>query len=63
MFGTARRLESMQLLAAAGVTTLTLDVTQPQSIRAAVDQVLKQAGRIDVLVVCMYTGRIPQSRV
>ena len=63
MFGTARRLESMQLLAAAGVTTLTLDVTQPQSIRAAVDQVLKQAGRIDGLVVCMYTGRIPQSRV
>jgi NAD(P)-dependent dehydrogenase (short-subunit alcohol dehydrogenase family) len=49
-FATARRAESVADLAAAGIETLQLDVTDEASIREAVDAVATRAGRIDVLV-------------
>jgi NADP-dependent 3-hydroxy acid dehydrogenase YdfG len=49
-FATARRLESIADLAAAGIDTVRLDVTDGESIDAAVRAVVERAGRIDVLV-------------
>lgn len=48
VFGTSRRTEDAQ--AVPGVRLLTLDVHSSASIRACVQQVLDEAGRIDVLV-------------
>jgi NAD(P)-dependent dehydrogenase (short-subunit alcohol dehydrogenase family) len=49
-FATARRLESIADLAAAGIDTLRLDVSDPGSIAEAVAAVRERAGRVDVLV-------------
>jgi NAD(P)-dependent dehydrogenase (short-subunit alcohol dehydrogenase family) len=49
-FATARRLEALADLAAEGIETLRLDVTDPASIKAAVSAVVERAGRVDVLV-------------
>ena len=49
-FATARRLESLADLTAEGIDTLRLDVTDPASVRAAVDAVVARAGGVDVLV-------------
>lgn len=49
-FATARRLESVADLAAAGIDTIRLDVTDGASIAAAIREVLDRAGHIDVLV-------------
>ena len=50
VFATARRVDSMGGLEAHGCTCLALDVTSEASIKAAVADVLAQAGRIDVLI-------------
>jgi NAD(P)-dependent dehydrogenase (short-subunit alcohol dehydrogenase family) len=50
VYAAARRTEKMQPLAAAGAKLLSLDVTSEASMLAAVQQVLSQSGRIDVLV-------------
>ncbi|MGA8988686.1 oxidoreductase [Aeromicrobium sp.] len=50
VYATARRPESLANLAAQGCRTLALDVTDEQSMTAAVDAVLAGAGRIDALV-------------
>jgi NAD(P)-dependent dehydrogenase (short-subunit alcohol dehydrogenase family) len=50
VFATARRVEDIADLAAAGCRTLPLDVTDEASMRAAVDAVEASQGRIDVLV-------------
>ncbi|KAG2484490.1 hypothetical protein HYH03_016721 [Edaphochlamys debaryana] len=50
VYASARRLESLQPLAAAGIRTVQLDVTKPDSIKAAVEAVVKEAGHIDILV-------------
>ncbi|KAG2430445.1 hypothetical protein HXX76_009968 [Chlamydomonas incerta] len=52
VYATARRVESMSGLMAAcpGIRALALDVTQQDSVAAAVAEVLREAGRIDVLV-------------
>jgi NAD(P)-dependent dehydrogenase (short-subunit alcohol dehydrogenase family) len=51
VFATARDPRSVEdLEAAAGVTTLPLDVTDPASIARAVEEVLRRAGRLDALV-------------
>jgi NAD(P)-dependent dehydrogenase (short-subunit alcohol dehydrogenase family) len=50
VFATARHPEALADLAAAGLSTLALDVTRNASIAAAVAAVLERAGRIDVLV-------------
>ena len=50
VYAAARRLERMEGLAAAGIRTLRMDVTDDDSITSGVKQVLAEAGRIDVLV-------------
>ena len=50
VFAGARRVERMAELAAAGATVLALDVTDDASMVAAVETVVTEAGRIDVLV-------------
>ena len=50
VYAVARRADRMADLAAKGVHTLSMDVTDDASITAGVDRVLAEAGRIDVLV-------------
>jgi NAD(P)-dependent dehydrogenase (short-subunit alcohol dehydrogenase family) len=50
VFASARNRAALDELAAAGIATLALDVNDPASIQAAVDQVIAAAGRIDVLI-------------
>jgi NAD(P)-dependent dehydrogenase (short-subunit alcohol dehydrogenase family) len=50
VYGAARRLDRMAGIAAKGVHVLEMDVTDDASITAGVDTVLREQGRIDVLV-------------
>lgn len=50
VYGAARRTERMSALQDAGVNVLSLDVTDHDSIRTAVDSIIRKSGRIDVLV-------------
>ncbi|MFY7990702.1 MAG: oxidoreductase [Fluviicola sp.] len=50
VYGLARRVAEMQDLEAKGMKTLEMDITNEESIAAAVDTILKQEGRIDVLI-------------
>ena len=50
VYGAARRMERMANLAAAGCGVIALDVTDDGSIVAAVDQIIRERGRIDVLI-------------
>jgi 1-acylglycerone phosphate reductase len=50
VFATARKVDSMAGLQELGCTLLALDITDKQSVQTTVRQVLKAAGRIDVLV-------------
>lgn len=50
VYATARRLESIEDLAAAGITTLRLDVTDDESMVAAVTQITAEHGAVGVLV-------------
>lgn len=50
VFASARRREDVSDLAAKGIATLALDVTDPGSIGEAVQEVLRSAERIDALV-------------
>jgi NAD(P)-dependent dehydrogenase (short-subunit alcohol dehydrogenase family) len=50
VYASARRPESLQELAAAGLTTLALDVTDESSMQAAVDRVSNDHGGVGVLV-------------
>jgi short-subunit dehydrogenase len=50
VYGAARRTERMSGLQDAGVEVLGLDVTDDDSIRTAVDAIIHQSGRIDLLV-------------
>jgi short-subunit dehydrogenase len=50
VYGAARRTERMSDLAASGVRTLALDVTDEGSAKNAVDEIISATGRIDVLV-------------
>ncbi len=50
VYAGARRVERMQQLAAAGAKVLALDVADDASMVAAVDTILGEAGRIDLLV-------------
>jgi NAD(P)-dependent dehydrogenase (short-subunit alcohol dehydrogenase family) len=49
-FATARKPEALADLSAAGIETLKLDVNDPDSVHAAVADVITKAGRIDVLI-------------
>jgi NAD(P)-dependent dehydrogenase (short-subunit alcohol dehydrogenase family) len=50
VYGMARRMDRMTALAELGVRTLAVDVTDEQSTSAAVEQVVAEHGRVDVLV-------------
>lgn len=50
VYGAARRVEQMQDIVAAGGKALHMDVTVDASMVAAVDQILGEQGRIDVLI-------------
>src|SRR5512134_2049376 len=50
VYGAARRVERMQGIADRGGRVLELDVTDDDSMRAAIDTILAERGRIDVLV-------------
>jgi NAD(P)-dependent dehydrogenase (short-subunit alcohol dehydrogenase family) len=50
VYATARRPETLRELAAAGLTTLALDVTDESSMQAAVDRVRTEQGAVEVLV-------------
>jgi NAD(P)-dependent dehydrogenase (short-subunit alcohol dehydrogenase family) len=50
VYGAARRTERMADLAAAGCAAIALDVTNDASMVAAVDQIMREKGRIDVLI-------------
>lgn len=49
VYGAARRIEKMNDIIAAGGKTIKLDITDSQQIKAAVSQIIKEQGRIDVL--------------
>ena len=50
VYGAARRIEKMSDIVGAGGHTIKLDITDDSSIIAAVDQIIKEQGRIDVLI-------------
>src|SRR5436309_1675007 len=50
VFAGARRVDAIAKLAASGIETLALDVTDLDSIHTAVAQVIEKAGHIDVLI-------------
>lgn len=50
VYGGARRVEKMESLKADGVTPLKLDVTDDASCKEAIDTIMKNEGRIDVLI-------------
>ena len=49
VYGAARRIEKMQDLVAAGGKAIKMDVTREEDVKATVQQVLKEQGKIDVL--------------
>jgi NAD(P)-dependent dehydrogenase (short-subunit alcohol dehydrogenase family) len=50
VYGAARRIEKMQELKTYGVKPISLDVTKEESLVACVEQILKEAGSIDILI-------------
>lgn len=50
VYGAARRVDRMRELAASGIHTLAMDVTDDASMQAVVAQIIDETGRIDVLV-------------
>lgn len=50
VYGVARRVEKMKDLEAAGIKTLSMDLTEDQSIEKGVNTILENEGRIDILV-------------
>jgi NAD(P)-dependent dehydrogenase (short-subunit alcohol dehydrogenase family) len=47
VYASARRLAAMEGLAAKGCRLVQLDVTKPETIKAAVDKIVGENGRID----------------
>lgn len=50
VYGAARRIERMEQLAGLGVKSIRLDVTDESSMTDAVNRIISEAGRIDVLI-------------
>lgn len=50
VYGAARRTEKMQDLVAYGINPVPLDVTREDSLAVCVEQILKEAGSIDILI-------------
>lgn len=56
VFGAARRIEKMQGLKKYNIQPIAMDVTNDDSIVHGVDQIIKEAARIDILVNCAGLG-------
>ena len=50
IYGAARRTDRLQQLATRGIRPLAMDVTDDDSMRAGVEQIVAETGRVDVLV-------------
>lgn len=50
IYGAARRIEKMQDLRIHGIKPISLDVTKEENLVACVEQILKEAGSIDILI-------------
>lgn len=50
VYGAARRVDRMQSLARSDIRTLAMDVTDDASMKAGIDKIVAETGRIDVLV-------------
>ena len=50
VYGAARRLEKMKKLEEIGISTISLDITQEESVQNCVNTILEKEGSIDVLV-------------
>ena len=50
VYGAARRIEKMETLKQFGVKPIYLDVTDEESIKSAIDTIIENEGRIDVLI-------------
>ena len=50
VYGAARRIEKMETLKQFGVKPMYLDVTDEESIKSAIDTIIRNEGRIDVLI-------------
>ncbi|WP_421918401.1 oxidoreductase [Marinifilum sp.] len=50
VYGAARRVEQMNELVSAGGKAIKMDVTQDDSVKSGVDQIIEKEGRIDALV-------------
>jgi NAD(P)-dependent dehydrogenase (short-subunit alcohol dehydrogenase family) len=50
VYGAARRIDRLEQLSAAGVRPLAMDVTDERSMKAGIDRIVAETGRIDVLV-------------
>ncbi len=50
MYGAARRTDKMKTLETNGISVVSLDLTQDESIVNCVDTILKKEGRIDILI-------------
>lgn len=50
VYGAARRVDRMDKLAADGIRPIAMDVTDDDSVRAGIDRILAETGRVDVLV-------------
>ncbi|MCF6515224.1 SDR family NAD(P)-dependent oxidoreductase [Lactobacillus sp. S2-2] len=50
VYGAGRRVDKLEPLKEIGVRSVKLDITDEDSIKSAVDQVIRQAGKIDVLI-------------
>lgn len=50
VYATARQLEKMKNLEQAGIRTIAMDVTEEDSMVAAIEKIYRETGRIDVLV-------------
>ncbi|KAH7929147.1 NAD(P)-binding protein [Leucogyrophana mollusca] len=50
VYATSRRLETMQGFAHSSIRTLSLDVTSDESVQSAVQHILEESGKIDIVV-------------
>lgn len=56
VYGVARRIEKMQALKEFGILAIEMDVTKEEGIVQGVNQILSEAGKIDILINCAGLG-------